>query len=370
MGKHLVLAGGGHAHLMLLARIKDVIRNGHAVTVIQPSDFHYYSGMGPALLGGMCEVDDLRFATRYVVERQGGRFVRGRVTHIDPVNKRVTLENSAEIGYDVLSCNTGSSVAFANVHGDSGNVFPAKPIERLLEARRATLACCSEKSRPNIAVVGGGPAAVEIIGNLRRVIAANGHAATLTLFAGTELLGRFPRRIRQLTRQSLAGHDIAIYEGERITDVLDGQLITTKRSLTPDLIILATGVKPSSLFADSRLPIGPSGGLLVNQYLQSTAHPDIFGGGDCIDFAPQPLAKVGVYAVRQNPVLSRNVLAQLNDNRLLSFDPGGNFLLLFNLGDGTAIFSKGNLVFRARLAMTLKNFIDTRFMRHFQALEH
>jgi hypothetical protein len=53
----------------------------------------------------------------------------------------------------------------------------------------------------------------------------------------------------------------------------------------------------------------------------------------------------------------------------MTFDPGGNYLLLFNMGDGTAIFSKGPLAFRNGLAFTLKDFIDRRFMRHFQALE-
>ena len=51
MGKHLVLVGGGHAHMVTLANLHQFIDKGHQVTVIGPSENHYYSGMGPGMLG-------------------------------------------------------------------------------------------------------------------------------------------------------------------------------------------------------------------------------------------------------------------------------------------------------------------------------
>ncbi len=73
---------------------------------------------------------------------------------------------------------------------------------------------------------------------------------------------------------------------------------------------------------------------MVNRFLQSTTHPEIFGGGDCIYFQKSPMDKVGVYAVRENPVLFHNLLAGMEGGNLQPFDPGGNYLLIFNLGDG------------------------------------
>ena len=57
--------------------------------------------------------------------------------------------------------------------------------------------------------------------------------------------------------------------------------------------------------------LGPDGGLRVNEYLQSVDHPEVFGGGDCIYFEDRPMDKVGVYAVRENPVLYHNLKAAL-----------------------------------------------------------
>jgi NADH dehydrogenase FAD-containing subunit len=96
------------------------------------------------------------------------------------------------------------------------------------------------------------------------------------------------------------------------------------------------------------------------------AHPEIFGGGDCIYFQPRPLDKVGVYAVRQNPILLDNLLAALEGRTLKPFIPQESYLLIFNLGDGRGIFWKKKFVFDGRLAFLLKDYIDRSFMRKFQ----
>jgi NADH dehydrogenase FAD-containing subunit len=370
MGKRLILAGGGHAHMMILARIRDLVRDGHEVVVVQPSDFHYYSGMGPGMLGLTYTPAEIRFATRHVVERQGGTFVQDRVAAIDAPARKVRLASGLELAYDVLSCNTGSHIPFTSISGDTASVFTVKPIERLQEAQRAVISFCASRTKPHFAVIGGGPAALEIAGNLRRLARQRGrHVPRITLFAGRTLLGRQPAKLGAMARDSLLRQDIEINERGHVEEIRNGVILQGDASHHPDLIFLATGVRPSLLFADSGLATGPSGGLLVNERLQCVDHPEIFGGGDCIDFEPRPLDKVGVYAVRENPVLLRNVTATLNGGRLIPFDPGGGYLLLYNMGDGTAIFSKGPFMFRGAAAFLLKDFIDRRFMRHFQALE-
>ena len=136
-----------------------------------------------------------------------------------------------------------------------------------------------------------------------------------------------------------------------------------------DFIFLALGVTPSDIFRASGVPVGDDGGMLVNTYLQSTAYPDMFGGGDCICYQEQPLDKVGVYAVRENPILLHNLMAQLEGTALGPFDPGGDYLLIFNMGDGTGILSKKWLTFGGKLAFKIKDHIDRKFIRTFQALE-
>jgi NADH dehydrogenase FAD-containing subunit len=133
-----------------------------------------------------------------------------------------------------------------------------------------------------------------------------------------------------------------------------------------DFIILATGVHPSPFFAEAGLRTGPEGGLLVNSSLQCSEYPEIFGGGDCICFEDQPLDKVGVYAVRENPVLFHNLKAFLQGEALQTFDPGGDYLLIFNLGNGLGVLRKKWFQISGKLAFRVKDWIDRKFIRDFK----
>lgn len=370
MGKHLVLAGGGHAHMMLLAQIRSIVAQGHRITVIQPSDYHYYSGMGPGMLSTHYTPGDIRFATRFVVERQGGTFVRAKAVGLAPDRNTIHTDTGDTIGYDVLSCNVGSVVPFEHIKGGQDRLFSAKPIERLLEAQKS-IQEISKTGRISIGIVGGGPAAVEIAGNSCHLARISGCRQTdIRIFAGKKLMKDNSPNIRKIIRKTFARKGITVDESGYVASIEDGAIVGRNgATFAPDIIFLATGVRPTSLFADAGLATGPDGGLAINEYLQSTDFANIFGGGDCIHFVPSPLAKVGVYAVRQNPVLRHNVMAALNGEELQKFDPGGKYLLIFNLGGGMGALEKGPIVFGGKPAFWIKDYIDRKFMRTFQALE-
>ena len=370
MGKHLVLVGGGHAHMVTLANLHDFIGKGHKVTVIGPSPFHYYSGMGPGMLGKTYTPDDIRFATKHVVEKKGGTFFLGKATTIDPKERVVHLESGDSIPYDILSFNAGSYVSQDNVTENSGDIYSVKPIEKLLEAQRRIIELLDKKDI-SVSVVGGGPAALEVAGNVWRL--GKEHCRNMphiAVFAGRELMSRYSKKIRKLARRSLSKRDIAIIESGYVKDVRTGHVtLDTGEEFPCDFIFLAHGVHPSEIFRASGLPTGPDGGLLVNQYLQCTEYPEIFGGGDCIYFQDSPLNKVGVYAVRENPVIFANLMASLEGGPLTPFDPGGDYLLVYNMGDNTGILMKKWLVMSGRLAFMIKDYIDRKFMVKFQAIE-
>ncbi len=136
MRKHLVLIGGGHAHLMTLENVGEFVEKGFKVTVIGPSFYHYYSGMGPGMLGGTYSPDDIRFATRDVVEKQGGIFVKDKVDRIDPDKKEIYTQTGNTFSYDVLSFNAGSYVPMQKAPENSNNIYLVKPIEKDMEERK------------------------------------------------------------------------------------------------------------------------------------------------------------------------------------------------------------------------------------------
>ena len=366
MKKHLVLAGAGHAHMVTMANIRMIRDLGHQVTVIGPSDYHYYSGMGPGMLGSGYDPDDIRFAVRDTVEGQGGTFLRDAIAGLDPVTREVHLESGKSVVYDVLSCNTGSHVNVPQILGRRENIYTVKPIERLYQAR-TEIEALGQKQSVTVAVVGGGPAGTEVAGNVAQLLGRVRYPARVILFAGRGLLSRFPRAVRAKSRSILVKSKVDIREDGHLLSIEDNHLhFDSGSDEYADFIILATGVHPSPFFREAGLSTGPDGGLLVNKYLQNPEYPEIFGGGDCIYYRDRPLDKVGVYAVRENPVLFHNLKAFLEGEPLEEFDPGGDYLLIFNLGNGQGVLRKKWFQISGKIAFRIKDWIDRKFMAQFQ----
>jgi NADH dehydrogenase FAD-containing subunit len=366
MGKHMVFTGGGHVHLTALLRLRDYVRGGHRVTLIGPSPYHYYSGMGPGLLSGIYRPAEVRFHVKKMAEDRGAAFLEDRVVKVEPARRALLLGSGEELRYDVVSFNTGSEVPADIVDPSADNVFPVKPIENLLAARKKVLDAPDGRSLRAI-VVGGGTAGVEIAANLGRLGRESGKIGGITLVSRSKVLDDLPGKARALVRDALARLRIELIEEVGARSIGEGVVrLDNGVNLPGDMVFVAVGVKPSPLFADSGLPTGTDGGLLVNDSLQCVRYPELFGGGDCITIDGTPLERVGVYAVRQNRLLHRNLLAFLEGRPLCRFDPGGVFLTILNMGDGSGIFRRKEFVWDGPFAFRLKDAIDRRFMRKFQ----
>jgi selenide,water dikinase len=99
-------------------------------------------------------------------------------------------------------------------------------------------------------------------------------------------------------------------------------------------------------------------------------HDDLFAAGDCAAVEDAPwVRKAGVYAVREGPILDRNLRARLEGTRLRRYRPQRNFLSLLNLGERQALAAKWGAVAVGRWVWRWKDWIDRRFVRRFQVLE-
>lgn len=362
---NLILVGAGHAHMETLLNARTIIDEGHRIVLVSPSAYQYYSGMGPGLLGGTYEPQQVRFHVRKMAESRGVAFIKDQAVGIDVQNRTLHLASGQTLTYDLISFNIGSEVPLEKLTIKDETVVPAKPVENLYHARQRLLSAI-EKDHLKVAVIGGGPAGVEIAGNLWRLLRHRRHGAEISLYC-SKLLPNVPERVRQAARDSLDERKIRVVEGVRAQAMKDRRLVLTDRSdIVSDIAFIAIGTRPPVLFQESGIGTGPTGGLLVNRYLQSPDHPEIFGGGDCIDFRELPLPKVGVMAVRQGPILLNNLRTVLNGKPLLPFQPPRNYLLIMNMGNGKGVAWRGGLNWSGRLAFLLKDRIDRGFMRKYQ----
>jgi NADH dehydrogenase FAD-containing subunit len=362
----IFLVGGGHAHLYSLKKLKKLYNLGADVTVIGPSEWHYYSGMGPGILSHIYLPAQARFNIKYYAEKSRATFIAGNVKGISPVTQKLYLENGTTFNYDLVSFNVGSFVPTAIVSNFDNNIFTVKPVENIEKFQQYVIASCSKK-RPIFLVIGGGPTGVELAGNLWRLLKDSHCKANIKLLtAGPKLLERLPQKASEIAKRSLTKRGVEI-----ITNFKVGHFEKNKahskngKHFNFDGVILSTGIKPTAIFSPD-LPTSKDGSLIVNKYLASTKYPNIMGGGDCIHFSPTPLDKVGVYAVRQGPILFNNIKAFIKGNSPINFVPQKKYTSILNMGDNNGLLIRDNFVTFGPLNWMYKELLDKTFVKKYQ----
>jgi NADH dehydrogenase FAD-containing subunit len=371
-GKHLVFAGAGHTHLHALARLDAYHRRGVTVTVISRGPY-WYSGMAPGLLSGIYSPAEDCIPIQPLVEGQGGTYLQAEIVRIDAEAQNVHLAGGRTVHYDVLSLNLGSRVPLERLPGAESAACPVKPMHNFMSLRERITQVCREKSC-RVLVVGGGAAGCETSANAYRLLKALGGSFELMLFgASGRLLPKHPPKAGRIMERWLKARAITVRKGVKALRVDDqGVMCSDGACVECDVLVLAMGVVPCRLLrqsdelGSSGLETAKDGALLVNRALQSVSHPNVFGGGDCVTLDGQPLDRVGVYAVRQAPVLHHNLLAYLSEEQLRTFKPQRHVMLILNLADGTGLLMWRGLVFRNRFAFRFKDWIDKRFVRQYQ----
>ena len=190
-----------------------------------------------------------------------------------------------------------------------------------------------------------------------------GRIAVTVLAAGPRISPSLPPAPLERLGRSLKRRGVVMQVLAQVVCVEPGVAHLANGEEVPfDLFVNATGLVPSAVIGRLGLPTDPSGALLIDRQLRSIADPRVFGGGDGVAVDGHPLAKAGVFAIRQGPVLLNNLLATLAGAELRSFWPQRRYLWIMNLGDGTGLAAWNGLTWQGRLAFLLKDRIDRRFL--------
>jgi NADH dehydrogenase FAD-containing subunit len=301
-----------------------------------------------------------------LVERGGGTFIGDEVVWINPVTRELQLRGGAVVHYDALSLNVGSEVPLERIPGAAEFGVPVKPIKNLLHLREK-LAGSSASQPLRIVVLGGGAAGAEVAVNIWHLLKGSTLPSLTIVNSGDRLLEEATPKAGQILERYVHSLGVTVRCGARGQQVRAGELELEDGGVLPfDHLVVAIGIRAPALLQGSGLPCADDGSMLVNEQLQCTAFPEIFGAGDCVCFGEECLPRIGVYAVRQALVLHRNLLAFLRGTELEKFRPQKRYLLILNLGDGTGLLTRGSFVARSRWAFWLKDWLDRRFVRKFQ----
>lgn len=370
--RRLILLGGGHAHIHTLARAARVPLAGVELILISPFGRHHYSGMVPGFLQGSYREDELAFDLCAIAKRAGARFIEAAVEHID-ARGRTVQAGGERLEFDLLSLDVGSEPAGLALLGVRAHAMTVRPMSRAVALRQRAEAVFSGARNRQVAVVvvGGGAAGLEVALAFERLGRERGSRPAVTIIeSAARVLPEYSARASRVAESVLGAHGIRFRLGQQVCAVEPGGVVLEDGSTQPsELTVWLVGAAPSRLILGSDLPKDPRGYLLVDDTLRAIDGSPIFGAGDCIGIVGHPqLAKAGVYAVRESPVLDHNLRAALLGGAPRHYRPQESFLALMNTADGRAIWRWHGLVGHSRLAWWTKNRIDRAFVRRYQEL--
>ena len=404
--KDLVLAGGGHSHVIVLKRFGMRPMPGVRITLICRDVETPYSGMLPGHIAGHYTHDEIHIDLGPLARFANARFYRDEVVGLDPIGRQVICRNRPPVPYDVLSIDIGSAPLTEDVPGARGAVVPVKPIGNFVARWSALVERVLATETPvRIGVVGAGAGGVEMVLAMRhglrsRLREAGGNPDRLSfdLFTGgPEVLPRKPPRVRAAFARVLAERDVRVHLDAWVDRVTPGALHaagltggaragagdgTASAAGYPcvlhtaggavhefDEVLWVTAAGAQGWLAASGLATDEDGFAAVHPTLESTSHPGVFAAGDCAAVLEHPREKAGVFAVRQGPPLEKNLRRALRGLPLKPFAPQRRYLSLISTGDRSAVATRGGaLVFEGDWVWRWKDRIDRRFMHKFADL--
>lgn len=359
--RRLLLVGAGHAHLHLIEHATRLSAVGYDVTLVAPGRFDY-SGVASAVAAGDQDPATGRIDVAALTDvLDHVEHVQSTVTDVDLTARTVTLADGSTRQWDVISFNIGSVASVPDELPLHDSVVHIKPLGSLTSLRERLL------TRPHgrghrVTVVGGGSSGLELAAHLG---ARADTDEVLLLEVGPRLGRALPSRARRRVIRLLRRRGVEVRTSARIHEIThDAVTLADGTSAPHDVAILATGLVPPALA--TRPPLGGPDGIPVRATLQHRDHVDVYAAGDCADFLPQRLGRIGVHGVRQGPVLLDALEARISGAPAPVYRPPRSALSILDLGGGTALATRGRWWWMGRSSLALKRWIDRRWIAGYQ----
>ena len=288
MAKKTVIIGGvaGGATTATRLRRRDEAMD---IVMLERGDYISYANCGlPYYIGDVIKSRDaLLLQTPQAMKEKYNIDVRvsSEVTKIIPEDKKIEVLNRAtgekyEESYDNLVLATGSSPIKPSIKGiDSDSIFTLWTIPDTDKIK----AYITDKRPKRAAVIGGGFIGLEMAENLH----AAGIEVTL-IEMQNQVMAPLDMEMANLLHENIRMNQVNLILGDGVKEFHNHSDIT-KIELTSgamveaDMVILSIGVKPNSQLAkEAGLELNQRGGVVVNEYLQ-TSNPDIYAVGDVIE---------------------------------------------------------------------------------------
>lgn len=362
--KSVLLIGGGHAMMPVVRHLREHIPDSVQVSLVSDHPYLYYSGMVPEYLGGVYEENQVRLDLESLCERHGIGWELGRVVGIDTKRMTVALSDGRTLNADIFAFDVGSVTP--GVSGGEHDIV-AKPLHYIRRLADDVNDLILNEREGSIAIVGGGAAGVEVALNVANRIRKTelDQQLRLHLYEGSErVLPTFKSSLSADVLQQLIEAGVQVELKSRPHKVSNNVLSTPLGEREYKTILWATGTRGPHFFEQAELLTDSRGFVHTDRYLRVLGRKDIFVAGDsALVEGYEKLERIGVHAVKQGPVLLKNLVARINGREPThTFKPYPISPIIISTGTRAAWWVAGRFWFRNSMALGLKHHIDRKWI--------
>lgn len=317
MDMKYVIIGGVAGGATTAARIRRDDENAEII-LIEKGKYISYANCGlPYYIGGVIEEREKLFVQ--TPETFGKRFntdvrVESEAVKINPETKEIAIRksdgNEYLESYDKLLLSPGASPVRPPLPGiDTKGIFTLRNVTDTDRIKKYI----DQNQVKHAVIIGAGFIGLEMAENLH---AAGANISIVEM--ANQVMTPIDFSMASLVHEHLVQKGVNLYLEQAVASFAskDGEIEVTFKSgetIMADLVILSIGVRPETKLAkEAGLAIGEMGGIVVNDYLQ-TSDKDIYAVGDAIEFRHPLTGKpwlnyLAVPANRQGRIAADNMV--------------------------------------------------------------
>ncbi|MBC6477483.1 MAG: NAD(P)/FAD-dependent oxidoreductase [Hormoscilla sp. GM7CHS1pb] len=325
-GSRFVIVGAGVGGLVAARSLASA---GVEVLLVDRHNYHSFVPLIYQVAAAQLPPELIAYPIRRILRRQNNvHFLMTEVKQID-FTDRVLETDGPTIPYDFLVLATESQSQFLGVPGAAENTLPLTTIAEALTLRNHFLHCFERAvafrdpaQLPQLltfAIVGGGPAGVELAGAWMELIKGPlakdyphldwQQVRVIILQSANRLLPHLPRRLGEYAQKQLRKLGVKVHLQARVREVTaDAVYLEDGTIINASTIVWTAGVE-----AHFRDPTA------VEPTLQLPEHPEVYAIEDLSLLEGQALIGVAPTAQQLGVAVARNILLQLKGEDPLPF---------------------------------------------------
>jgi NADH:ubiquinone reductase (H+-translocating) len=250
--------------------------------------------------------------------------------------------DSGTLTYDYLIIALGSTTNYFGNESAREHTMPLKSLEGGLAVRNHVIDCLEQAAQTTdkdeqkklltFVVIGGGATGVETAGALadavchlipRRYPSLNKNdSRVIVIEAGSKLLGHMNEEMAEIALRELKSAGVEVWLNTKAKNVSNGDVETERgRSISAATVLWATGIHANEVVSELKTDHGKGGSITVNDFLQTTHHPNVFAIGDnaAAKWGNKSVPALAAAAMQEGHAAAANIIRTLQNKSPIRF---------------------------------------------------